>query len=234
MRQLFKNLLTITLSAALCVVAGCSGNDRLPSLGPENPDPEKPAEEGIPLSIRNRDFNNIIFTQEGDEWIIRTTGLDPYIWLDAAIPVNFKKQYMLAFDSFNTSETLPLVIFVGEVCDNDHLLENGDYTLPRTEGWSSVSYDLSKVKQAPSVPFKSVRVRFGLNGEHTFRLKNPILREPNKQEIEAAENEANRLKEEQELTKRLNSYLAKSFSSENRSSFFQLTKTPFRQHIIGI
>lgn len=24
------------------------------------------------------------------------------------------------------------------------------------------------------------------------------------------------------------------FASENRSSFFQLTKTPFRQHIIGI
>lgn len=26
----------------------------------------------------------------------------------------------------------------------------------------------------------------------------------------------------------------KLFASENRSSFFQLTKTPFRQHIIGI
>ena len=214
MRQLFKNLLTITLSAALCFIAGCSGNDRLPPLEPEGPDPEKPAVEGIPLSIRNRDFNNITFTQEGDEWIIRTTGLDPYIWFDAAIPVNFKKQYMLAFDSFNTTETLPLVIFVGEVCDGDHLLENGDYTLPRTEGWSAVSYNLSKVKQAPAVPFKSVRVRFGLNGEHTFRLKNPVLREPNKQEIEAEENEANRLKEEQELTKRLNSYLTKSFTSK--------------------
>lgn len=92
MRQLFKNLLTITLSAALCFIAGCSGNDRLPPLEPEGPDPEKPAVEGIPLSIRNRDFNNTTFTQEGDEWIIRTTGLDPYIWFDAAIPVNFKKQ----------------------------------------------------------------------------------------------------------------------------------------------
>ena len=25
-----------------------------------------------------------------------------------------------------------------------------------------------------------------------------------------------------------------TFDAENRSSFFQLTKTPFRQHIIGI
>ena len=51
MRQLFKNLLTITLSAVFCFVAGCSGNDRLPHLEPEGPDPENPASEGIPLSI---------------------------------------------------------------------------------------------------------------------------------------------------------------------------------------
>lgn len=155
MRQLFKNLLTITLSAALCFIAGCSGNDRLPPLEPEGPDPEKPAVEGIPLSIRNRDFNNITFTQEGDEWIIRTTGLDPYIWFDAAIPVNFKKQYMLAFDSFNTTETLPLVIFVGEVCDGDHLLENGDYTLPRTEGGRLCRTTSRKSNRRP--PYRSNR-----------------------------------------------------------------------------
>lgn len=29
-------------------------------------------------------------------------------------------------------------------------------------------------------------------------------------------------------------YISDKFETENRSSFFQLTKTPFRQHIIGI
>ncbi len=211
MHLLFKTTLRLAAITACCFVAGCSTDNRLPHIEPE---PNPPTINGIPLSIRSSDYNNIVVSYDGDEAIIRTTGLDPYIWLDASVPVDFSKRYMLAFDSFNTSEPLSLVIFVGEVCDSGHLLENGDYTLPRTEGWSSVSYNLSKVKESPSVPFRSVRVRFGLNGNHTFRLKNPVLREPNKQELDAITNENNRLKEEQALTNRLKSYLSKNFTSK--------------------
>ena len=172
MRKSLTILHWLLLSGMMTVTAMGCGQEPLPPL-PDRPDGGGgTVSDGIPLTIRSTDQYNITFRQDGDDWIISTTGLDPYFWLDAAIPVDFEKQYMLAFDSFNTTEPLPLVIFVGEVCDNDHLLENGDYVLPRTEGWSSVSYDLSKVKTPPAVPFKSVRVRFGLNGQHTFRLRN--------------------------------------------------------------
>ena len=214
MRKTLTILHRLLLSCMMTItIIGC-GQEPLPPL-PDKPDNgEGTISDGIPLTIRTTDQNNITFRQDGDDWIISTTGLDPYFWLDAAIPVDFEKQYMLAFDSFNTTEPLPLVIFVGEVCDGDHLLENGDYVLPRTEGWSSVSYDLSEVKTPPAVPFRSVRVRFGLNGQHTFRLRNFVLRAPNQQEIDKKENEADRLRQEQELTARLDDYLNRTFTSE--------------------
>lgn len=202
-----------TLTAAITLLVACSGNQRLPPVEP-NPDPDPGTSSGTPLNIRSSACNNIRFSLSGSDWVIETLGTDPYVWLDATLPVDIDKNYMLSFESFNTTEPLPLVIFVGEVCDNDHLLEGGDYVLPRTEGWSTVSYNLSKVKKNPAVPFRSVRIRFGVNGQHTFRIRNLVLRAPNQQEIEAEQGAQERLKQEKELTARLKSYLAQSFTSK--------------------
>ncbi len=197
----------IILTALLSFLVGCSKEEKL------TPEESTPDTSGIPLLIRSAGVNNITFTRDDDSWLITTTGMDPYFWLDANVNVNFKTDYMLAFDCYNTSEALPLVLFVGDVCDNNHLLENGNYYLPHTNNWSSVSYDLSKVKSPPATPFKSVRIRFGLNGYHQFRVRNFVLRAPNEKEKEAVQNEADKQKEEADRCSRLNAYLSQTFSS---------------------
>lgn len=217
MRKFFYPL-TIVLSILTLLLCGCDGNERLPHIPGGGSGGDEPGTVmGMPLTIRSSDYNNVSFKQEGEEWVISTTGVDPYVWLDAVLPIDFSKKYMLSFDSFNTSESLSLVIFVGDACDSDHLLENEDCILPRTEGWSSVSYNLSKVKKAPAVPFRSVRIRFGLNGERTIRLKNIVIREPNAKEIEDEQNKEDRIKQDQELASRLNTYLSKNFASKIES-----------------
>lgn len=178
-------------------------------------DPEIPTESNdIPMIIRNSGYNNISFEWENDSWLITTEGLDPYFWLDANKAVDFNSEYMLSFDYQNQSEELPLVIFVGNACDNDHLLENGDYYLPISKEWKSISYDLSQVKKTPSKPFTSVRIRFGLVGNHQFRVRNFVIRKPNEAEKEAMQEKREKEKEENDMSLRLNSYLSKNFSSK--------------------
>jgi len=201
----FKRVLLFAFLILGICWSGCSDDSELP------PEPDIPND--IPLLIRSEGANNISFTRDGDSWLITTTGIDPYFWLDANVNVDFKTDYMLAFECYNSSEVLPLVIFVGDVCDNDHLLENGNYFLPYTNSWKSVSYDLSKVKSPPATPFKSVRIRFGLNGHHQFRVRNFVLRVPNEQEKEDAQKEIDKQKEEEEMAARLNAYLSQNFSS---------------------
>jgi hypothetical protein len=204
----FKRVLLFAFLILGICWSGCSDDPELP------PEPDIPdISNDIPLLIRSEGANNISFTRDGDSWLITTTGIDPYFWLDANVNVDFKTDYMLAFECYNSSEVLPLVIFVGDVCDNDHLLENGNYFLPYTNSWKSVSYDLSKVKSPPATPFKSVRIRFGLNGHHQFRVRNFVLRAPNEQEKEDAQKEIDKQKEEEEMAARLNAYLSQNFSS---------------------
>jgi hypothetical protein len=119
---------------------------------------------------------------------------------------------MLSFESFNTAEPLPLVIFAGDRLDWNHLVEG--YVLPRTEGWTSNGYDLSVIREIPPEPFTSVRIRFGLSAGKTLRIRNIQLREPAETEKEAAAKREERLKRDEALSARLQAYLRQEFPSE--------------------
>ena len=69
MRNSLKILQWLLLSGAIfSTVTGC-GQEPLPPL-PDKPDSGGSASDGIPLSIRTTDHNNITFRQDGDDWII--------------------------------------------------------------------------------------------------------------------------------------------------------------------
>ena len=120
-------------------------------------------DDHITLTIRPADSHNISVEQNGDSYIITTTGNDPYVFLDADRPVDISHYRMLEFNSFNTSDILPLALFVGRL-DNDHLVEGNLYTLPRTEGWSVNAYDITKTDVPADGPVSWIRIRFGMNG----------------------------------------------------------------------
>ena len=166
----------------------------------------------IELSVRSTDSHNVKVEKEGNNYVITTTGEDPYVFLDAVLPVDFNKQYILSFESFNTTEPLPLVIFVGDKLDWNHLVEG--YVLPRTEGWTSNGYDLSIVNENPSDPFTSLRIRFGLSAGKAFRIRNIQLREPTGFEKEMAFGREERLKQDRDLAGNIRSYLKKDFLSQ--------------------
>lgn len=57
----------------------------------------------VKLTIRTADSNNVTVERRGDDYVITTTGVDPYVFLDAERPVDVTEYPMLAFNSFNTS-----------------------------------------------------------------------------------------------------------------------------------
>ena len=117
----------------------------------------------VKLTIRPSDSNNVTVERRGDDYVITTTGVDPYVFLDAERPVDVDEYPMLAFNSFNTSGIMSLALFVGQL-DNAHLIEGNLYELPRTEGWSSNAYDISCTDTPPAGPVSWIRIRFGMNG----------------------------------------------------------------------
>ncbi len=174
------------------------------------PNPPTPSSE-IYLTPRQADSNQIEFKKDGDGWIVTTGGFDPFFFVDASKEVNIKTHYILSFESFNTTESLPLIIFVGSALDNNHLIEG--YRMPRTEGWITNSYDISVTLESPPTPFTQLRIRFGMSAGKTFKVRNFILREPTEQEKESVENRENLERQDQELTARLQKYLSKNFQS---------------------
>ncbi|MDR2704602.1 MAG: DUF5722 domain-containing protein [Planctomycetaceae bacterium] len=165
----------------------------------------------IALHPRAADSNQIEFHEENGDWVITTKGTDPYLFIDAECTVDIHTHYVLSFESFNTTESLPLVIFVGNVLDILHLVEG--YALPRTEGWTSNSYDISVTLNPPTSPFTSFRIRFGNTPGKTFRVKNFKLREPTEQEKELAQNREHLQEQDAKLTNRLKEYMDKKFTS---------------------
>ncbi|MDR1864074.1 MAG: DUF5722 domain-containing protein [Bacteroidales bacterium] len=185
------------------------------SQEPDNPNVPTPVvpvpAADVILTPRQKDYNHMTLTPDRMEWEVTTTANDPYLFVDAEAPVNIGTHYILSFESFNTTESLPLLLYVGTPLNANHLIEG--YTLPRTEGWTSNAYDMSVTLEPPEEPFTSIRIRFGNTDGKTVRLRNFILRAPTDREKEQAEQREDNLRRDRELSERLQSYLTESFAS---------------------
>lgn len=190
-----RKILTLMTVIAAVPVWGTAGDDH------------------ITLTIRPADSHNISVEQNGDSYIITTTGNDPYVFLDADRPVDISHYRMLEFNSFNTSDILPLALFVGRL-NNDHLVEGNLYTLPRTEGWSTNAYDITKTDVPADGPVSWIRIRFGMNGGNRFIISGLKLRPMNSRDRDILENIELRARQDRELSERLSCYLSTRFASE--------------------
>lgn len=170
------------------------------------------ADKPIKLTIRTTDSNNIKVEKKGDDYVITTTGLDPYVFLDASEAIDIKTHPILSFNSFNTSGVMSLVLFVGQL-DNDHLIEGNRYELPRTEGWLSNDYDISCTDAPIEKPISWIRIRFGMNGGNKFIINNLQLRPLNQRDRDILENIERRDQEDAAHCKRLESYLQTNYNS---------------------
>ncbi len=168
--------------------------------------------EPIKLTIRSTDSNNVIVEQQGDNYVITTTGVDPYVFLDAERPIKVAEHSILSFNSFNTSEIMSLVLFIGKL-DSEHLIEGNRYELPRTEGWSSNAYDISYTDVAVDEPVSWIRIRFGMNGGNKFIINGLQLRAMSKRDRDIRDNVDRRDREDREQCERLTAYLKTSFAS---------------------
>ncbi|MDR1666868.1 MAG: DUF5722 domain-containing protein [Bacteroidales bacterium] len=205
----FIVMLTVMLSLSDCNRKKEKAEDITPPdvLTPVVPSPVK----DIILTPRQKDYNHMTLIYDRYEWEVSTTAHDPYLFVDADVPVNVKTHYILSFESFNTTESLPLLFYVGAQLNSSHLIET--YTLPRTEGWTTNAYDISATLEPPADPFTSIRIRFGNTAGKTIRLRNFILREPTDREREEAEHREDRIRQDEALSARLQAYLNKSFTS---------------------
>lgn len=167
-------------------------------------------ENNIVLKARTTDYNQLKFEETNNELTITTQGFDPYLFFDAEKPVDFKKKYILSFESFNTTESLPLILFIGNL-DNNHLIEG--YTLPRTEGWTTNSYDISTILEPPTQPFTFVRIRFGTSAGKSFRIRNTVLREPTQKEKLLFVKREQLAIDDAALASRINEYLNNDYQS---------------------
>ena len=166
----------------------------------------------VKLTIRTADSNNVTVERRGDDYVITTTGVDPYVFLDAERPVDVTEYPMLAFNSFNTSGIMSLALFVGQL-DNNHLIEGNLYELPRTEGWSSNAYDISCTDTPLDGPVSWIRIRFGMTGGNQFIINGLQLRAMNDRDRDILGNIERRDREDQEQCDRLAAYLKTSFPS---------------------
>lgn len=166
----------------------------------------------VKLTIRTTDSNNVLIEQQGDNYVITTTGIDPYVFLDAPSPIDVHQCPMLSFNSFNTSGIMALALFVGQL-DNDHLIEGTLYELPRTEGWSSNAYDISRTDTPIEKPVSWIRLRFGMNGGNKFTIGNLQLRPMNDRDRDLLGNVERRDGEDRKQCERLEAYLKQQFTS---------------------
>lgn len=172
---------------------------------------QKTTGDPIPLYPQLSEFNDMELLQKGDEWEIQTKGQDPFLFVKSKKPIDSKTHYILSFESFNASETLPMVIFVGDVLDNLHYIDV--YNLPRTEGWTTNAYDISITPAPPTEPLISFRIRFGSSSGKTLRIRNLFMREANEKEKQSADMREIHRKEDTRLSNRLVNYLEKKFDS---------------------
>ncbi len=148
----------------------------------------------------------------GGEWEIRTTGTDPYFYIEMEGDVDLGRTPIFAFESFSVTGVGRLLIFVGEAVDVPHMVEY--HAVARTEGWTAHGVDISATQAPPARPVKQLRVTMGQHPGNTARIRNLTLRAPLPHELAEKENRVRNAQEDDTLTRRLDAYLKYDFPLE--------------------
>ncbi len=152
-----------------------------------------------------RDVNHLELKDlENGGWEIKTTGADPYFYVDVDGEIDLEKTPILSFECFSTTGVGRLLIFVGSVLDIPRMIEY--HGVSRTEGWTNYGIDISATAAAPPKPVKQLRITMGQHPGNMARIRNLCVRAPLPDEIEERENRDHKTKMDRELTARLDAY----------------------------
>ena len=144
------------------------------------------------------------------EWEVRSTGADPYFFVETGGPaIDLKQQPMLAFDYFSATGIGQMLVFVGPVLDLTHLVTVNN--VGRREGWAPFATDLTATIRAPDHPVTSLRITSGDRPGIVVRLRSVRARSATEQERRLAAGREERLERDRRHTERLKAYLAQAF-----------------------
>ncbi|MDR1171467.1 MAG: PKD domain-containing protein [Bacteroidales bacterium] len=106
-----------------------------------------------------------VVPDESGGWNIATDAdVDPYFFIDAASPVLFGANHVLAFESKNTEEA-DLCMYIGGFAGGFYLSEqNAGFKIPASTEWVNNVFDLSSALfYGPPAPWTWMRIRIGID-----------------------------------------------------------------------
>ncbi len=169
--------------------------------------------EDVRLVPTQRDIHDLELRDLGaGEWEVRTTGTDPYFYVDLEGEPDLQATPMLAFETFSTTGVGRLLVFVGQILDIPRLIEY--HAVSRTEGWVGHAIDLSATREPPPLPVKQLRITMGQHPGNSVRIRNLRLRTPLPHENEEKMTRQHRLREDTEHAIRIEKYLERKFDTE--------------------
>lgn len=172
----------------------------------------------LPLKITKERSNQIEMTDAGNgEWQCKTTGPDPYFFIQTNGPaIDLKAQPILSFEYNSQVAIGSSLLFVGQILDASHLITVE--SLVKRNGWATASIDMTETLRPPSQPVTSLRLRLGQHAGIDARIRNVVARPRSPEEKALVTAKEARAVGDQLRTERLKKYLVTEFESQITSA----------------
>ncbi|SOE23210.1 hypothetical protein SAMN06298216_3604 [Spirosomataceae bacterium TFI 002] len=165
------------------------------------------------LNINTKNYNQIeLHVLEGEIYDVKTLGKDPYLFINPLIVDLKKENNRLSFEYF--CPTGVDFIQVHFYPANDLLKPNTVRDIGSTEGWVQFSIDLTEELKNWGKKGDYLRLDFGEAPELNIQLKNLVLREQTKRELEIQTNKEAKKQQELIYENGLTAYLNKDFPNQ--------------------
>lgn len=187
-----------------------------------------PAEKITYLKFQQSSANQLSVTSSGSyEYILTTSGTDPYILLEPLYKANPSENIVLTFEYQSTKSLGFLQVFLGAPISEDRSCKGA--AVSASAGWSVYSIDLGEYirKYSWGKTGDFMRLDFGTEAGITVKVRNMQLRARNAEEIAQAKAREDKIAADLLLETGLKKYLSTGYNS-------QITEVKVEAASIGI
>ena len=183
----------------------------------ETVDPPVPVKhvDPVPLSFVEKGKNQIelSFNDAAGEWMLSTTGGDPFVYASALTSDLEQEHRVLAFDYLCTSGIDDLQIFFGRSITEARSRHFGKIAASGAETWKSFSCSIATDRESFNwgSTGDNLRLDFGSKSGVKIRIKNFRLREMNDEELKAYQEEIKKAQGKEAEALRIGEYLSETF-----------------------
>lgn len=202
------------LAAVLLLIASCAGKEKIPAGSPE-PEPVPQPEPVVPVDPVYLSFgstmNNMTCTANSGQYIIKTTGTDPYIYVNALKEDLDPALVMLSFEYFCTSGIDDIQVFYGKAISEARSNHFG--AIPASSVWKEFSCNIisDRSKHNWGSAGDNLRLDFGSKNGVTITIRDLKIREMNDEDRAAYEEELKKAEGKEAEAGRIGNYLLKNF-----------------------